>query len=258
MVDQNGREHKQVESVNKTFQVIELLRELEGAGVTELATHLNWPKSTVHSHLETLERNEYIIREEGEYKLGLRFLEIGEYVKNREPIFSLIEPKLKKLAEDVGERFQFVVNEHGDGVYVRIATGERAVSTGSRLGRRRSMLHATAAGKSILAFLPKAEVQNIVAVKGLPQLTPNTITDEDELFDALAEVHERGYAFNHEEHIEGLRAVAVPVQDTSDRVVGAISVAGPAHRMQGEWFHNELPDKILGARNEVELDLEYR
>jgi len=253
-----GENENEVEAVNKTIRILELLRELDGVGVTELADRLGWPKSTVHNHLATLRRNEYIVQEDGEYKLGLRFLELGEFVKDRNEIYSLVEPKIQELATDLGERVQFVVEEHGDGVYVRIATGERAVSTGSRLGRRRSMLHATAAGKSILAFSPESEVHRVIERKGLPELTANTITDEEELFAALAEVRERGYAFNYEEHIEGLRAVAAPVENESDEVVGAISVAGPAHRMRGDWFTEELPDKILGIRNELELDIAYK
>lgn len=254
-LDENENE---VEAVNKTIRILEVLREHDGVGVTELADRLGWPKSTVHNHLATLRRSEYIVQADGKYKLGLRFLELGEFVKDRNEIYGLVEPKIQELATDLGERVQFVVEEHGDGVYVRIATGERAVSTGSHLGRRRSMLHATASGKSILAFSPESEVHRVIERKGLPELTANTITDEEELFTALAEVRERGYAFNYEEHIEGLRAVAAPVENEGDEVVGAISVAGPAHRMRGDWFTEELPDKILGIRNELELDIAYK
>ncbi|WP_227378939.1 IclR family transcriptional regulator [Haladaptatus halobius] len=247
-----------IEAVNKAIQIIELLKERNGAGVTELASQLDWPKSTVHAHLQTLKENEYVVYENDEYVLGFRFLELGEYVKHRKDVYALIEPKIEQLAEETGERVQFVVNEHGDGVYIRIAEGEQAVSTGSSLGRRRTMLHATAAGKAILAFLPEEQVYDIIERTGLPELTPNTITEESELLDALEEVRERGYAFNHEEHIEGLQAVAAPVEDSGGDVIGAISVSGPAHRVKGERMTEDIPDKILGVRNEVELDIIYR
>lgn len=248
----------QIEAVNKTIRVLELLKEFDGARVSELADRLGWPKSTVHSHLATLERNEYITREGDLYVVGLKFLDFGEYVKTRKDVYSLIEPKIHDLAEKTGERVQFVVSEHSEAVYVRIATGDHAVSTGSRLGRRRSMLHATAAGKAILAFLPESEVWDVIDRKGLPKLTQNTITDEAVLFESLEEVRERGYAFNHEEHIDGLQAVAAPVVTPTDEVVGSISIAGPTHRMRGPSFTEEIPDMILGARNEIELDIAYR
>lgn len=245
-----------IDAVERCLRVVEVLEGRDGAGVTEIADELGWAKSTVHTHLRTLEENEYIVRRGNEYVLGSPFLELGEYVKTREPVYTAVEPKVEELAEQTGRRVQFITNEHGYAVYIRIAEGQRAVSTGSRLGRRRAMLHASAAGKSILAHLPRDEVEAILDRRGLSQYTENTITDRDELFEELAAIRERGYAFNYEEHIRGLRAVAAPVHD-GDKVVGSLSIAGAARRMQGEWFEEELPELLLGIVNEVELDLAY-
>ena len=249
---------KSIEAVNKSLRVVEALKDMDGARVTELADELGWAKSTVHSHLESLESNKYVVYEDGQYVLGFRFLDIGEYVKHRKSYYSLIQSKIDELAEETGERVQFMTNEHGDAVYVRIAVGDRAVSTGGYLGRRRTMLHATAAGKAILAHLPEDEVERIIDRKGLIRQTPNTITDRETLFQELEEVRERGYAFNRGEHIDNLHAVATPIDDPDDNVLGALSIAGPAHRMRGEWLEEELPDHILGVRNEIELDIAYR
>jgi IclR family KDG regulon transcriptional repressor len=247
-----------IKAVNRALRVIELLREMDGARVSEIADRLGWAKSTTHSHLQTLEQNEYITREGDEYVLGFRFVELGEYVNSRKEVYSLVEPKIAELADKTGERVQFIVHEHHNAVYARIAEGERSVSTGGRLGRRRTMLHASAAGKAILAKLPEKEMRSILNRTGLPQSTPNTITDEDELFEELEDIRDRGYAFNYEEHIKGLRAIATSVESPVGEVLGAISIAGPAHRMQGEWFNEELPDMILGVSNEIELNIAYR
>lgn len=248
----------EIGAVRKTLRILELLKEFEGARVTQLANELDWPKSTVHSHLETLENVGYIVKEDDTYLLGFRFLALGEHVKYRNDVYEMVEPRIEALANSTGERVQFVISEHGDCVYVRIAEGEHAVNTGSRLGRRRHMLHATAAGKSILAFTDRDKVEEIIEKKGLPELAENTITDKDTLFEELAEVRERSYAFNYEEHIEGLRAAAAPVMEPDGTVVGAISVAGPAHRMHGDQFTKELPENILGVCNEIELDIVYQ
>jgi DNA-binding IclR family transcriptional regulator len=245
-----------INAVDRCLQVIELLKEQDGAGITEIATELDWAKSTVHSHLKTLEVNEYVTRQGNQYVLGFPFLELGEYVNTREPAFAAVEPKVEELAEQTGKRVQFIKNEHGYAVYVRIAKGQHAVSTGSRHGRRRPMLHASAAGKAILAFLPQCEVEAIIDRRGLREFTPNTVTDPEKLFDELSTVRDRGFAFNREEHISGLRAVAAPVRN-GGRVVGSLSVAGAARRMQGDYFEEELPELLLGVVNEVELDLEY-
>lgn len=246
-----------VEAVDRSLRVLEILRERDGAGVTEIANELGWAKSTVHTHLQTLEQNEYIVRDGDEYVLGFRFLDLGEYVKNRKPVYSAVEPKMQELADRTDKRVQFITHEHGYAIYVRITEGEHAVSTGSQPGRRRLMLHASAAGKAILAHLPDEEVEVILDRRGLPEHNENTITDRDKLYDELEAVRDRGFAFNYEEHIKGLRAVAAPVQNADGEVEGSVSVAGAARRMQGEWFEEELPELLLGVVNEIELDLAY-
>ena len=246
-----------VEAVDRSLRIIEVLRERDGAGVTEIADDLGWAKSTVHTHLRTLQENEYVVREGDEYVLGFRFLDLGEYVKYRKPAYSAVEPKIEELAERTDKRVQFITSEHGYAIYVRIAEGQHAVSTGSQLGRRRLMLHASAAGKAILAHLPEEDVEEILDRRGLPAHNENTITDRDELAEELEAVRERGFAFNYEEHIKGLRAVAAPVLSADGEVEGSVSVAGAARRMQGEWFESELPELLLGVVNEIELDLAY-
>jgi DNA-binding IclR family transcriptional regulator len=59
-----------------------------------------------------------------------------------------------------------------------------------------------------------------------------------------------------EESVEGLRAVAAPIV-LDDRIVGSISLAGPASRFVGERFETEIPDMVRGAANELELKLTY-
>ena len=61
-----------IASVTRALDIVEALWTLEGAGVTELADYLDMSKSTVHSHLATLDRKGYAVAEEGIYRLGLR------------------------------------------------------------------------------------------------------------------------------------------------------------------------------------------
>lgn len=246
-----------IEAVNRTMEVLEAIKENEGAGVTELATELGWAKSTVHTHLKTLVENEFLVRDGDRYDLSHRFLDFGEYAKYRHPVYSAVEPKLDELAEETERRVQFLTEEYGYAVYIRIAEGKHSVSTGATLGRRRAVLHATAAGKSMLAYLPQERVDAILDERGLPRYTENTITDRGELFEELETIRDRGFAINREEHIKGLSAIAAPVRSPNDDVLGSISVADAAHRMQGRGLEEGPPELILGVINEIELDIAY-
>jgi DNA-binding IclR family transcriptional regulator len=245
-----------VKSVQTALAVIETLYERDGARVDEVADSVDVSKSTAHRHLTTLEQENYVVREGDEYLLSLQFLELGDYVMGRKELFRLAEPKVREIADETGERAQFVVEEHGYVRYVHRATGDRAVKTISGVGKRVRM-HAVAAGKAILAELPEERVHTIIVERGLPAFTEHTITDEARLFEELADIRERGVAFADEELVEGLRAVGVIISGSDDRVLGALTVAGPTHRLKGDVWREDIPDLLLGTANELELKIEY-
>jgi len=245
-----------IQSVETALTIIEGLQEMDGAGVTELAEELEVPKSTVHRHLSTLEQKEYLVREGDSFRLSYRFLDLGGYVRTREKAYEIVKPKVEYLAEQTGERVQFITREHDMGVFVYIESGENAVTTGVRTGIV-THLHTTSAGKAILAHLPPEEIDRIIEKRGLPSRTEQTITDREELLDDLEMVRERNYAFDMGEFVEGLWGVGVPVHGPEESVTGAISVAGPTYRMKDEWFEEEIPDMLLGVVNELELKLTY-
>lgn len=237
-----------------TLRVIETLRELDGARVTELAKAMGKSPSTVHSHLATLVDEEYVVKEGDLYKLGFRFLVLGDYVQNQTNAYQTAASYAEQLANETECRAVFAVEENGRGVYVHTFSGKHAVWHYSTLGKQ-FYLHQTAVGKAILSQLPETIVEQIIDQWGLPARTENTITDRNRLFTELEETAERGFSFNREEQIQGVKAVGVPVTDTNDRVIGAFSVASPANRLTTEWFEDELPGIVLGIANEFELEV---
>ncbi|MFB6270828.1 MAG: IclR family transcriptional regulator, partial [Halobacterium sp.] len=142
------------------------------------------------------------------------------------------------------------------GVFVHRAKGDRAVHVDTYAGKR-IYLHGAALGKAILAHLPEERVDAIVDRHGLPALTENTITDRDVLRDELADVRERGMAFDDEERLDGLRSVAAAVTSPDGDVLGAISIAGPTTRLQDERFREEIPEVVRSAVNVIDLNLTY-
>ncbi|MEY7850924.1 IclR family transcriptional regulator [Natrarchaeobius sp. A-rgal3] len=245
-----------VGTIELTFEIIEIVKERGEAGVAEIAKVLDQPKSTVHSHLSTLEQNEYLVAENGSYQLGLRFLDLGEITRKRKKIYREGKDEVEKLAENTGELASILVEEHGRGVFLCRPKGENAVQLDSYDGYR-IHLHTTAAGKPILAHKSKAEIQRIIDYHGLPRRTENTIVDTDELFEHLTEVREQGIAFDDEERLRGLRCVGAPIRNGEDEVVGTVSLAGPTSRLQGDVFHEEYPDLVQQAANVIELGITH-
>lgn len=246
---------REVKTTRTVFGIIESIQQLDGASVPELADHVGLARSTVHNHVKTLVRNEYLVETNGEYHLGLKFLDHAYHAKGRLRVTSAISPTLEKLAENTEELAWIVVEEHGKAVNLEMAETSQSVRTTDRVGLR-THLHFHAAGKAILAHLPKEQVEEIIETHGLPAATENTITDRKTLEEELEEIREQGCAFNNCEAVEGLRSVAAPIIVNGD-VIAAITVIGPSKRLRGKIFRESIPEAVQGAANAIELELTH-
>lgn len=245
-----------VQAVQISLDIIGALKQRRGAGVTELANELKYSKGTIHSHLATLIENEYVVKEERQYRLSLQFLELGQLVKDRIDAYDAISDELDDLVDECNELAQFATYEHGRIVYLYKASGENAVQTASTIGKREYM-HCTALGKAILSQLPEEQVDGIIEQHGLPKFTEQTITSKPTLKMDLESIRERGYAFDEEEKIEGLRCVSTPIKANEGEVLGAISVSGPSSRMEGDLYREEIPRMLERSANVIEINSQF-
>lgn len=244
-----------VKSVDTAFDVVQYLHQAGPATIDDVADAVGVGTSTAHRHLVTLHERGYVVVDGNEYELSLRFLTHGGRRRETLPANDLINRKVRQLSEETSERAQFVIEEHGERVYVYTHAGPDAVKTDATIGKR-GPLHVSAAGKAILATLPSDRRKRLLDRTDDPRTEPGT--PERTAFDEeLDRVRERGYAFNDEESTPGLRAVGVPVRHPNGEVLGGVSVSGPANRLTGSYFREEIPDLLLGTVNEIELNIEY-
>jgi DNA-binding IclR family transcriptional regulator len=255
----NGRPEARnpIKGAVRTVDILTALKELDGAGTTELADHLGLAKSNVHNYLSTLHQEGYVRKDGTTYHVGLRLLELGAYARQQRPVYEVAKPEIRSLAEETGERVNLMVEEHGMGTYLHFETGSRAVKVDVHVGSR-VYLHNTALGKAILAHLPEERVGEILDWHGMPRTTEHTITDRAELFDELADIRDRGVAYDREERLKNLRCVAAPVLGKNDRIEGAVSISGPKTRFGDERFEEELPEQLHQTVNVVGINLTYR
>lgn len=244
-----------IEAVNISCNIVKELQVQNEAGVTQLANSIGHSKSTIYSHLQTLERQGLIVGDEGTYRLSLRFLDIAAHVKNQFPNYDIIKNEVDSLAEETGEVAQFGIEEHGRVSYLYKTSGDRGVETASSVGTQQP-IHSTSLGKAILAQMSKEQVNEILDRRGLPARTESTITDREELFSELSVIQERGYAIDDQENVDGLCCVAAPVtSDNGD--LGAVSVSWPSSRFNTETSTEDLSSKIMRAANVIKLNTKF-
>lgn len=253
---ENDRPNRAVSTTETSIRILDLLKEHRGLTLAEVTNKLDVARSTIHRHLLTLEDNDLVVRDDGTFHLGLRFLDFGICSRDRIDFFDVARGPVDRLAEDTGEKIWLVAKDGDFSVHLYKAYGDNPLETSARIGQRRH-LHQLAAGKAILASLPDDERESILERRGLPEKTENTVTDQEELIDELATVEERGYAFNIGESITGLNAVGASICDTDGYPIGSISISGPANRVKGDLLRKQLPDKLLAMIDEIQIHLRY-
>jgi DNA-binding IclR family transcriptional regulator len=203
-------------------------------GVSELGRRLNLHKSTVSRLLATLESEGLLERAPGteKYRLGPEFARLAGRADHFGDVREVARPFLVELAEVTRETANLAVLDGDEVNNVDQVSGPHLVRVGNWVGRR-TPLHCAANGKALLAFLPKADLERLIAGP-LAAFTPLTVTRPSALRASLARVRQLGYATALGEIEEGLNAVAAPIWDAEGAVAAAISVSGPAYRVTAE------------------------
>lgn len=241
-----------ISSVKRAFDIIGSLEEQDGATVSEVADHLDMPRSTAHIHLKTLREVGYVTQDETEYSLGLKFLKHGGVARHRLPIYRAAKPEVDDLSRRTGEVADLGVEEAGKRVLVYKSEGPEGVTQKPITGEYTHM-NMTALGKALLSTLSADRVQSIVDAHGLPQATAHTIVDPDALFDELEKTRERGYSVEKQERRDGIHAIGAPIRDEDGTAIGAISISGPMSKLTDERIHDELAEEIKNSVNIIEI-----
>jgi len=233
-----SRESSQIRSVAKALTIIDFLAASQGeVPLARIAAKLGLAKSTAHGLLATLKDFGYVEQSPftGNYKLGIRLFEIGSIVANSWDVRATAAPYIQRLVDEIGETVHLVVLEKGEVLYIDKRESHQSLRIVSQVGMRLPA-HCTGVGKALLAHLSRAELKKIIAARGLPRFTANTITDVQKLERELQLVRERGYAVDNEEIMDSLRCVAAPIFDHNGGACAAISISGPVARLTGEAF----------------------
>ena len=226
------RTRRSVQSVDRALDLLEALAAADGeVSITALAARTSLHVSTVHRLLSTLLRRGYVRQnaDTSRYYAGPKLATLAEGRSRFGEMRLRARPILRAITETTRETANLVVLDDAAAVYIDTVPSPQVVRLFTAIGNR-VPLHATGAGKCILASLPQPKRDTLLARLELRPYTPHTIVDAAALRRALDEARERGFALDDEEYDEGVRCVAVPVSGVAD-AVAAISVSAPSSRL---------------------------
>ncbi|ELZ98042.1 transcriptional regulator [Haloferax mucosum ATCC BAA-1512] len=246
---------KTIRSVETAFEILSALGDVEPAGLSDLAAAVDIPTSTIYIHLNTLVEQGFVVKTDGQYRRSFRFLEIGGSVRQRLDIARLLRNKVEELSSTTGEIVGAGVEENGKRVILFRSTGEKAAADEIPIGNHTEM-HWTSLGKAVLAYLPEERRKEIVKRHGLPKGTNQTFTTLATLERELSQVRQQGYAMDDEEHLRGIRGIAVPILDGNENVKASIGVTGPRDRFTPGYMA-DLLNILRYSKNEIEVRNQY-
>ena len=230
-----------VQSLERALDILELLSRSETElGVTEIGPSVGLANGTAHRLLATLTRRGYARQnpETRKYALGLKALTLA--TSAQEHLGPLARPFLTELMEVSQESSNLASLDKNSVVYIEQVPAPRMVRMFTEPGNR-SFPHATGTGKVLLAYQPEEVVDSVVRQNGLPRFTPHTITDVSRLKKELNDIREQGYALDSEEREEGVRCLAAPVFGPDGKVLAAMSISGPAGRLNEDRVKELIP-----------------
>ena len=225
-------------------------------GVTDLAAHIGESKSTVHRILSTLTDEGLLEQDTGtsRYRLGLALFDLVAAVPSQRGLHEAVLLPMTDLRNGTGETVQVGVLDGRQVVYVERLDSPHTLRMFTELGRR-NQAHCTGSGKALLAFTPAQQLSRLLDGWVLEALTEHTIVSTEELRTHLAVIRDQGYAENRHESQIGVVSIAAPIRDRSGATIAAMSVAGPAERMDAH--HDRIVQNVMALALSTSRRLGY-
>ncbi|MGB7540455.1 MAG: IclR family transcriptional regulator [Burkholderiales bacterium] len=240
-----------IQVIERMMRLLDVLAQhAEPVGLKALAQASRLHPSTAHRILTSLVHDRMIERfDQGNYRLGIRLLELGNLVKGRISVREHALPFMRELHAATGEAVNLSVRRDDEIVYVERTSSGRALMRVVNIVGARAPLHITAVGKLFLLEDGAEGLRAYAQRTRLPQFTRNTLTAVAALEKELERIRRNGFSVDNEEAELGVRCIGAGVRDDTGALVAGLSVSAPAERMKSAWsgLVRETAEKISRA-----------
>jgi DNA-binding IclR family transcriptional regulator len=246
------------ETADLTLRLLEYLAGEPGqCGVTELSLEFGTSKATIHRHLRTLAKREFVRQDPLtlRYEPGVKLFQLGERLRDRFGVLGAARGEMVRLRDETGQAVTLSTLVEGKVVVLDLVQGQSVVEFGIRPGTQMG-LHNSAHGKVALAFAPPALMESSL---GMPLLASSkeTITNPAQLKKHVAVVQRQGWATAANEVVFGINALAAPIFDHRGGYAGAIAIVGSTQYIASRPEARQLA-QVTGAAGRISGQLGWR
>jgi IclR family transcriptional regulator, KDG regulon repressor len=226
-------------TLTKGLQLLEALSEgEESRGISELALQLSLTKSNVHRLLQTLSKCGYVTREASteRYLLSTKLWRVSRRGRPFDALRRLVRPVLRTLVEETNESVLFCVVESDELVPIDQVETQSPVRVFFSVGHPFPIDRVILDGKGLtalqlIALAGRSQMEARSAARKVQKQLQKNEAYGDLLFSQIAEIRKNKFAISRREWVSGVNAVAVPVPDSSQNLIGVLSCFGPADRV---------------------------
>jgi IclR family transcriptional regulator, pca regulon regulatory protein len=214
-----------VESAEKAMRVLEVFRCDKPHSVADVARLTGIGRSAAQRFIHTWLVMSYIRKAESGkgYVLTPRVLRTTHQYYRSHYVLERAHPYLVEAGRRAEERVGFGEIDDTDYVLLFQTPSPRSSDPFNIMGTRYPAYLSTS-GLAIMAFLPKEEVDAILARTDLAAVTSHTITDPKAIHRLLAETRKKGYCITEQLSDYGRIAVSAPVFE-GGKVIGAVNIS---------------------------------
>lgn len=244
-----------VQSVEKALDILELLAdESVDATLPHLAEKLGISRNKAFRLLATLESRDLVQREEhsGVYRIGFNTVGLAQRFIKGANLIKHAHPVMEELAKRHEEAVYLTVLLGEEILFLDMVDGAHTVKAAPLIGKKFPCL-SNAPGKVIKA-LESTDLLEKFFKKGRRKMAPEDLA---RLENELGEIRQKRVAIDYDGLGEGITDVAVAIKDYAGKVVGAITLLGPAFRLVAERIENEIAPSLLEGADMLSMKFGY-
>jgi IclR family transcriptional regulator, pca regulon regulatory protein len=210
-------------------------------------------RPTARRMLLTLQELGYVRAADGGFELTPRVLDLGmSYVLSR-GLWEVARPHMEALVAQTHESSSIAQLDGSDIVYVARVAVPKIIALAVTIGTRFPAMQ-TSLGKVMLAGLPQAEAERVLAEPSRSGIAARWQPDDAERAAELRDVRARGWSLTDEQLALGIRSVAAPLRDGSGRVIAAMNVTVHAAETPVEVLTGQYLPLLLQTAGAISAD----
>ncbi|MCH3917535.1 MAG: IclR family transcriptional regulator [Spirochaetia bacterium] len=221
----------------RTISILEILSVHKKINLENLSKESHLPKATLLRFLTTLTTLGYVHRDGNDlYSLTLKLFSVGSRCLQHIDLLEAARPEAETLSNNLGETVHMGIMEDSQAVYILKVESSHTIRMYSRVGKT-IPLYCTAIGKVLLSGLTQEQQETYMEKTPLIPFTPQTL-DRKGLEKELKAASLKGWAWDAQEHEQGITCIAGRITDYTGKTVAALSVSWPQFRFKPELLDN--------------------